>query len=89
MPELTNTAIPNTATASRELDELVREFIEFNETGTAPPDLFADDVFVDFTMPHWRLQAGDRNGLVALRRADIPTRAPSRAIASTRPRKGS
>ena len=72
MPELTNTAIPNTATASRGLDELVREFIEFNETGTAPPDLFADDVFVDFTMPHWRLQAGDRNGLVALRRGGHP-----------------
>jgi hypothetical protein len=60
------------ALATRSLDELVREFIEFNETGTPPPDLFADDVFVDFTMPHWRLQAGDRDGLVALRRRGHP-----------------
>ncbi len=76
MPKLSNTATPNAAAASRELDELVREFIEFNETGTPPPELFADDVFVDFTMPHWRLQAGDRDGLIALRRGGHPD--PSR-----------
>jgi len=60
------------STATDQLDRLVAEFIEFNETGTAPPGLFADDVFVDFTMPHWRLQAGDRDGLVALRRRGHP-----------------
>jgi len=58
--------------ATRDVDQLVSEFIEFTETGTAPPELFADDVFVDFTMPHWRLQAGDRDGLVALRRRGHP-----------------
>jgi hypothetical protein len=52
------------ASATRTLDQLIDEFIESNETGTPPPALFADDVFVDFTMPHWRLQAGDRDGLV-------------------------
>ena len=60
------------ATATRTLEQLVQEFIELNETGTAPPGLFADDVFVDFTMPHWRLQAGDRDGLVALRLGGHP-----------------
>jgi hypothetical protein len=60
------------ATATRTVDELVDEFIEFNETGTPAPGLFADDVFVDFTMPHWRLQAVDRDGLVALRRRGHP-----------------
>ena len=58
--------------AARTLDRLVDDFIEFNETGAPPPELFADDVFVDFTMPHWRLQAGDRDGLVALRRRGHP-----------------
>src|SRR5215510_827112 len=48
-------------TATRTLEQLVGEFIEFVETGTPPPELFADDVFVDFTMPRWRLQAGDRD----------------------------
>jgi hypothetical protein len=59
-------------TTDRDIDQLAREFIEFNETGTPAPDLFADDVFVDFTMPHWRLQAGDRDGVVALRRRGHP-----------------
>jgi hypothetical protein len=27
------------------------------ETGVRPDDLFTDDVFVDFTLPHWRIQA--------------------------------
>lgn len=60
------------STVTRDVDRLVSEFIEFAETGTAPPELFADDVFVDFTMPHWRLQADDRNGLVELRRRGHP-----------------
>lgn len=58
--------------AAQDVDRLASEFIEFNETGTAAPRLFAEHVFVDFTMPHWRLQAGDRNGLVELRRRGHP-----------------
>jgi hypothetical protein len=65
----------------RDVERLVAEFIEFNETGSAPPELFAEDVFVDFTMPHWRLQAGDREGLIALRRRGHP--GPS-TVASSR-----
>ncbi len=60
------------STIARDLDLLVKGFIEFNETGTPPPGLFRDDVFVDFTVPHWRLQAEDRDGLVALRRRGHP-----------------
>ena len=57
---------------TRDVDQLVAEFIEFTETGTAPPELFADTVFVDFTMPHWRLQASDLEGLIELRRRGHP-----------------
>jgi hypothetical protein len=59
-------------TTATSIDQLVADFIAFMETGTPPDGLLADDVFVDFTMPHWRLQAGDSEGLVALRRAGHP-----------------
>ena len=36
---------------------LAETFVRWLETGVRPDDLFADDVFVDLTVPHWRLQA--------------------------------
>ncbi|MFN8035540.1 MAG: hypothetical protein U0V73_06370 [Acidimicrobiia bacterium] len=54
------------------VDVLADRFITFLETGTPPDGLFRDDVFCDFTMPQWRLQAGGVDGLVALRRAGHP-----------------
>jgi len=55
-----------------EAHSLARRLIEFLESGTVPDGLFAPDVFCDFTMPKWRLQAGDVAGLVALRKAGHP-----------------
>jgi hypothetical protein len=52
------------------------EFIAYLETGEAAPALFAPDVFVDFTLPRWRLQAAGRDDALALRRAGHP--APGR-----------
>lgn len=46
--------------------------IEFLETGAAPPGLFAERVFCDFTLPLWRLQARGREPVVALRRQGHP-----------------
>lgn len=43
---------------------LAWRFIEFLETGSVPDGLFAPDVFCDFTMPKWRLQAQEIAGLV-------------------------
>jgi hypothetical protein len=51
-------------------------FITFLETGTPPGGLFAPGVFVDFTMPQWRLQARGSDDAVRLRRAGHP--APGR-----------
>lgn len=51
---------------------LAEQFVRFLETGTPPDGLFARDVFCDFTMPTWRLQAGGVDGVVALRRAGHP-----------------
>jgi hypothetical protein len=47
--------------------------VAFLETGTPTAGLFADDVFCDFTMPQWRLQARGIDGVVALRKAGHPT----------------
>ncbi|GAA2022433.1 hypothetical protein GCM10009839_19820 [Catenulispora yoronensis] len=52
--------------------DLAGKFISFLETGTAPEGLFTPDVFVDFTMPLWRLQARGAADVVGLRRAGHP-----------------
>ena len=44
------------------------------ETGTSPEGLFDPDVFLDFTMPTWRLQAQGIEDTLAARRAGHPTR---------------
>jgi hypothetical protein len=56
--------------------EVAAKFIEFLETGEAPVGLFTADVFVDFTMPQWRLQARGLRDAVGLRTAGHP--GPSR-----------
>ena len=60
------------------IDEAVVEaaagrLISFLEQGTPPPGLFTDDVFCDFTMPLWRLQAKGTESVVALRRRGHPS----------------
>jgi len=47
-------------------------FIAFMEQGVPPTGLFADDVFCDFTMPLWRLQAQGMDDVVALRTQGHP-----------------
>ena len=56
--------------------EARRQFVAFLETGERPRGLFAPDVFCDFTMPRWRLQAEGAEAAVALRRHGHP--APGR-----------
>jgi hypothetical protein len=51
---------------------LADAFLSYLETGRAPAGLFAPDVFVDFTMPRWRLQARGVAGALAQRRAGHP-----------------
>jgi hypothetical protein len=48
-------------------------FVTFLEEGIPPPHLFADDVFCDFTMPLWRLQARGIDAIVALRKRGHPS----------------
>lgn len=68
----------NTAQAATEATarELADKFVTFLETGNPPTGLFTPDVFCDFTMPQWRLQAQGVDDAVALRLAGHP--GPSR-----------
>ena len=50
----------------------VRQFVAFIETGDVPEGLFTDDVFCDFTMPQWRLQAVGPEQVQGARRAGHP-----------------
>lgn len=52
---------------------VAERFVTFLEEGDAPPDLFADDVFCDFTMPHWRLQAEGIDAVAELRKRGHPS----------------
>jgi hypothetical protein len=40
-----------------EVAALTARFVTWLETGVRPEALFADDAFVDLSLPHWRLQA--------------------------------
>ena len=54
--------------------ELAEQFLLFLETGEVPDGLLAPDVFCDFTLPTWRLQASGIPDAVALRLAGHPGR---------------
>ncbi|HYJ74823.1 MAG TPA: hypothetical protein VEV65_04445 [Kineosporiaceae bacterium] len=68
------TTTPTTPTMSGDTVRLLAgQFITFLETGVAADGLFAPDLFTDFTMPLWRLQADTAEGGIALRAAGHPT----------------
>jgi hypothetical protein len=54
------------------VDDLAAKLVVFLETNVAPEGLFTDDVFCDFTMPLWRLQAQGREDAVMLRTSGHP-----------------
>jgi hypothetical protein len=58
--------------ATEAAHRLAEQFIGFLETGIAAEGLFAPDLFTDFTMPLWRLQADTAEGSIALRAAGHP-----------------
>jgi hypothetical protein len=64
------------------MDDVVRSLSEkvvtFLETGTAPEGLFSPDVFLDLTMPTWRIQAAGAEELIAVRKDGHP--GPGRVI---------
>jgi hypothetical protein len=57
---------------SERVQLLASRFVEFHETGEVPDGLFTDDVFCDFTMPLWRVQAQGVDATVRLRKHGHP-----------------
>jgi hypothetical protein len=53
------------------IDTVVKKFVKFLETGETA-GVFTDDVFTDFTLPRWRLQAEGAEASIALRRRGHP-----------------
>jgi hypothetical protein len=58
---------------NREAEAIARRFIRFLETGEVDASLFDADVFCDFTLPRWRLQAQGLEPVLALRRQGHPS----------------
>lgn len=59
-------------TSEAQVRSLAEGLVRFLECGTPPAGLFHADVFVDFTLPLWRLQALGADAAVALRRHGHP-----------------
>ena len=49
-------------------DVLAGRMIRFLETGDVPESLFRPDVFLDLTMPTWRVQTAGAEDLIAVRK---------------------
>jgi hypothetical protein len=66
-----------TALTGAELDRasarLAETALRWLESAVRPDDLFTDDVFVDFTLPHWRLQALGLEDAFAIREQGHPS----------------
>jgi hypothetical protein len=53
-------------------DTAVANLIKFLETGAAPEGLFADDVFTDLSLPHWRIQTATASEVLGVREQSHP-----------------
>ena len=51
---------------------LSEKIVRFLETGEAPDGLFRPDVFLDLTMPAWRIQTAGAEDLIAVRKQGHP-----------------
>ena len=51
---------------------LSEKIVNFLETGQAPDGLFRPDVFLDLTMPAWRIQTAGAEDLIAVRKQGHP-----------------
>jgi hypothetical protein len=61
-----------TTTTDHDLQALADQLVDFLETGAVADGLFDPALFLDFTMPLWRLQADTSDGAVAIRRTGHP-----------------
>ena len=53
-------------------DVLAGKMVRFLETGDVPEGLFRPDVFLDLSMPTWRVQAAGAEDIIAVRKEGRP-----------------
>jgi hypothetical protein len=70
------------------LGDLAEWFVHWLETGDRPDDLFTDDVFVDLSLPQWRIQGQGVDTIVGIREGDHPYRGRVRIEALDRTSRG-
>ena len=68
--------------------DLAQAFVTWLETGVRPEGIFAPDVFVDLTVPHWRLQAEGVEGAFHIREDSHPQLGKVRVEALDRTSRG-
>jgi len=61
-----------TMTTRTQVDTAVANVVRWLETGEAPTGTFADDCFLDLSLPHWRLQSATAAEALAIRRESHP-----------------
>lgn len=64
------TAQPSTVV--NDTSAVVADLIRWLETGSARDGLFAPDVFLDLSLPLWRIQSDSRQGAIAVRSQGHP-----------------
>jgi hypothetical protein len=69
---MNSTDMTSTAMDAGLVRELSGKLIVFLETGTVPEGLFRPDIFLDLTMPTWRVQAAGAEELIAERKQGHP-----------------
>ncbi|MDT7743647.1 MAG: hypothetical protein QOE59_2725 [Actinomycetota bacterium] len=80
-----------TSTARRMEDEqavLADRLVQWLQTGGRPEDLFTEDVFVDLSLPHWRIQGQGADTAFGIREGDHPYRGSVRVEALDRTSRG-
>jgi hypothetical protein len=65
-------ATVSTTVLAQESKRLAGTLVRWLETGVRPDDLFADDVFLDLSLPQWRLQETTADGAFGIRDAEHP-----------------
>ena len=82
------TAVAAPTALDPETAGLAQALVVWLETGVRPEEMFAEDVFADLTLPHWRLQAEGSDGAFHLREDNHPQLGKVRVEALDRTSRG-
>jgi hypothetical protein len=82
------TAVAGLDSIDGRLADLPKAFVTWLETGVRPGQMFTEDVFVDLSVPHWRLQAQGADAAFLLREDEHPFRGRVRVEALDRTSRG-